>query len=278
MARQMRALLGLYFRRNGPLFAQGIAYSLLIGSMPLLLLTTSVASCLYQVVPQIQNGLHWKLRGFVPEEVAKPIIYHIEAMSGHWAEVGIVGIVILILVSKGIFDSIGSGVRGVMGGMHLHTRWIHQLYSVLMMVVVILFFIVVSLDKPLLALISASTHIPVATQLYPRLVTLFSVFLLGSALLLTYVMYSPVKLRMLYSAVVSYGVSIVWHLAGYAGTVFIGLFARYRFVYGFFAGTVLFLVWLQVFAHLILLGAIVIAARSTELPSARPTGTVDPGH
>jgi YihY family inner membrane protein len=251
-------------RKRGPLLAQGIAYSLLLGSMPLLLLTTAVGGYLYRFVPQVQNGLHWRLRDYVPEEVATPIIVHIEAMSVGWASMGVVGIVVLLLVSKGIFDSISGGLAVVMGGTRRRSMLRNQLYSLLLTLLTIAFFIVVSLDDVIINLVVRSALLPRSPVLYRAMTAGFTTLLLGTVLLLVYAVYGRVKLNLPWAISTALGTSIIWHALGQVGKAFVALFARYRLVYGVFSGAVLFLLWLQVFAHLILLGGIVIARHSAS--------------
>jgi membrane protein len=259
MMHSSRELILKYVRRRGPLLAQGIAYSLLIGSTPLLLLSVAAGSLLYQVVPQIQNGLHWRLRDYVPEDIAQPIVSHIEGMASGWAGMGIVGIVLLILVSKGIFDSFGSGLAAVMDGERHRSPWRSHLYSLLLTLLAVVFVIVISLDGILINLVIETANLPQTAWVYQRLTTAFSSCLLATVLFLIYLIFANNRVHVARAILTSLVVSVLWHLLGQVGKVAIVLFARYRLIYGVFSGAVLFLVWLQLFAHLVLLGGLFIA-------------------
>ena len=259
MLHSSRDLILKYVRRRGPLLAQGIAYSLLIGSTPLLLLSVAAGSLLYQVVPQIQNGLHWRLRDYVPEDIAQPIVSHIEAMASGWAGMGVVGVVLLLFVSKGIFDSFGSGLAAVMDGERRRSVWRSHTYSLLLTLLAILFVIVVSLDGLVINLVITTANLPRTAWLYQWMTTGISVSLLATVLLLIYLIFANNRVHLTRAMFTSLVVSILWHLMGQVGKLAIALFARYRFIYGVFSGAVLFLVWLQVFAHLVLLGGLFIA-------------------
>lgn len=270
MLRPIGKVVLLYFRRKGPLFAKGIAYSLLVGSIPLLLMTASVASYLYNIVPQVQTGLHWRIRDVMPETVAAPFILHIERMASSWAEIGVAGILILIMVSKGIFDAVGSGLTGVMGAGHHRRPVIAHIYSVLLTIISIVLFVVVSLDSFLIRTFVEATGVSTpVVDTYTLLASAFSIFLLGTALLLMYLAFSPMRISTLYAGCVSYIVSCLFHILGAAGKFFVGMFARYRLIYGVFSGSVLFLVWLQFFAHLVLIGGMLISRHGTNWTKTR---------
>ncbi|MBD3239192.1 MAG: YihY family inner membrane protein [Chitinivibrionales bacterium] len=264
MLQAAKKLVLTYVRRRGPLLAQGIAYSLLIGSTPLLLLSMAVASLMYSVVPSIQNGLHWRLRDYVPEQVAQPIIERVESMASGWAGMGVVGVLLLLLVSKGIFDSFGSGLSAVMENGKRHPAVMSHLYSFLLTLLAILSVIVISLDDFAIKLIIRTANLPRTGWMYRRLADGFSVVLLGTVLFMIYLVFSGRRVRISRTVLTALVVSLMWHLLGTVGKFFISMFARYRLLYGVFSGAVLFLVWLQVFAHLVLLGGLFITRQEPE--------------
>jgi uncharacterized BrkB/YihY/UPF0761 family membrane protein len=268
--RTIKIVLGHYLKRRGPLFAQGIAYALLLGSMPLLLLTTSFSSFLYEIAPQIQTGLNDRIRGVIPPEVAEPMITHLGEITNDWAQFGIIGIIIIALVSKGIFDALGGGLTAVMGNRDRHMLWVHHVFSILLTIITILFVIVASLGNFIVQFIIDSASL--SPDFFGFYIAMFSISLLGTTLILVYYTYSRVTLKMLPTIIVSFGVSLFWHVIGYTGRYVVLISGSRRLVYGFFAGTVLFMIWLQIFAHLVLLGGIVIARQSTSNPALSVKG------
>lgn len=282
MLHTSRELILTYVRRRGPLLAQGIAYSLLIGVTPLLLLSVAAASLLYQVVPRVQNGLHWRLRNYVPEEVAEPIVYHIESMASGWAGMGVVGVVLLLFVSKGIFDSFGTGLSAVMYGERRRSQWLKHLFSFLLTLLAIVLVIVVSLDSVVINLVISTAKLPRTGWVYQQLANGFSVVLLAIVLHVLYSIFATRKINFAKTLLTSLAVSVLWHVLGHVGKIAVTFFARYRLVYGVFSGAVLFLIWLQIFAHLVLLGGLFIThygpGDAPEGEDAGPKATAPAGN
>jgi len=254
--RASRELVFTYVKRRGPLLAQGVAYSLLLGSTPLLLLSLTAASLLYEVVPQVQSGLRTILLDYVPEPVAVPILQHIQELTGAWARMGVLGLGLLVLVSKGIFDSLAAGLAGVMGGERRIHALLHHAASLLMTLLAIVFVVVASLDEPLIEVLFQTTNLPRSGLVLRAASSLLSVALLATVLVLVYAVFATRSVRFLRVTGVAMMVSVVWHLVGRLGKFFVLNFARYNLIYGVFSGAVLFLVWLQLFAHLVLLGGL----------------------
>jgi len=258
----IRAVLGRYFKHRGPLFARGIAYSFLLGSMPFVLLSVAAASYFYQNTPQINQGLDRKLHEFLPQSIATTLGENIYSLADGWAEIGVIGVLILVFVSKGMFDSIGGGLSVVMGPRHREKMLLSHLYSLILTLLTIVIFIVASLDNMIIDLVITYTNITVPPASYTVLMRLFSFLLLTLILVIIYLVYAPVKIKMRYTFQVSAIVALIWYLIGASGKYVIIFTGRQKLIYGVFAGTALFLVWLQIFAHMILLGGIVIAHKS----------------
>ncbi len=256
LLRASRELVFTYVKRRGPLLAQGVAYSLLLGSTPLLLLSLTTASVLYELVPRVQGGIRTILVDYVPEPVVLQILQHVEVLTGAWARMGALGLVLLIVVSKGIFDSLAAGLAGVMGGERRIHALLQHTASLLMTLLAIVFVIVASLDEPLLEVVFQTTKLPRTAVLYKVAAGTLSMFLLATVLVLVYAVFATRSIRFGRVVGVAILVSVIWHAVGRLGKMFVVLFARYNLVYGVFSGAVLFLVWLQLFAHLVLLGGL----------------------
>jgi membrane protein len=268
MQRTFRDLIYTYVNRRGPLLAQGIAYSLLIGSMPLVLLAAAVAGYLYGTFPQLQLGLHRKLLLYVPEEVARSLLSQVDHVASGWAGMGIVSVVGLLFVSKSIFDALSSGLAGMMEGSRQRSYWANQACTFLLTLFAVALFIAISLDDMVIHLALARAGLHAHAWLYRAMSSAFSVLLLAVGLLLIYLVFSHVKLHFWRTLATAIVVSLLWHAAGYGGRLLVNLSARYRLIYGVLAGIVLFLFWLRIFAHLVLMGGLFVAWRNRE--SERP--------
>lgn len=258
----------LYMRHNGPLFARGIAYSLLLGSMPMLLLTLASASFFYENTPQVQTRLYEQLSVFLPDQITSILVQNLESMTGDWAQFGIVGLVFLFLVSKGIFDSIGNGLIGIMGGKRHRTMWVDHFYSLVLTILTILIVVVAAMDNILLNTAISLTGATLPQDAYPFLLKGFSIMLLTLALFLAYMLYATIRLRFFSTLLVAGLVSVLWYALGFAGRNLILFTSRRALLYGVFAAAALFLFWLQIFSHLVLIGGIVIFRRSAPKAKA----------
>ncbi len=272
MLRQLRRLVRSYLHRRGPLMAQGIAYSLLIGSTPLLLLSVSFAGLLYRLAPGIQMRTHVRIRVFLPQQIAESLISQIDTLAGEWARMGLVGAIVLLFVSKGIFDAFGAGLAAVVGGTHQRPAMIRHLFSLLLTLLAIAMVIVISLDDVVIGVLVGGTALSHTSFLYHQLAVSFSTLLLAVVLFLIYVMFASRRIHIGRVVLASLAVSVLWHALGQLGRFFVGLFARYRLVYGVFGGAVLYLVWLQVFAHLVLLGGLFVVRSAPGAPDDEAEG------
>lgn len=270
IARTARRYYGTYMKRQGPLLARGIAFSLLLGSTPLLMLSAAAASIMYRFVPAIQTGTHVRLRDYFPPQVADPLIGHLEQVAAHWVSFGVVGVLLLALVAKSVFDSIGGGLHLISGGARsMSAVWRHAWSSVLTLLAVTLT-VLVSLDDPVVGTIARVLPVLKGTFLYLAGSRLISVALLAGMLFVLYAVFEGLRGRLRRGMVVALAVSLLWHGLGAAGVAFVGMAARYNVLYGVFGATVLFMVWLQVFATLLLSGGMVIAGLPPQEPDCTP--------
>lgn len=255
-----------YTSKRGPLLAKGIAYSFLVGSIPLLFLTLSFASYLYRIIPGLQKGLEARIKEFLPPAVGGEVLFHIESIAKGWARIGIIGLVILIFVAKGIFDALESGLSSVMNVKKKRKTWITQLFSFSLTLVSIIFFVVASLADVILNIVFKIINI-IPSYFHWIVGRAISVALFGFALFGLYRIFYKEKLNMKYALSVSLIVSLLWQLIGYIGKFFIQASGRRELIYGVLAGSVVFLLWMQIFAILVLLGGVIIAKHSEQVKS-----------
>jgi len=254
----------VYVRRRGPLLAQGIAYSLLLGSTPLLLLSVAAASLTYRYMPSLQTGLHEQLGEYLPEAVAGPLARHLETLAAGWPGMGVVGLGVLLLVSKGIFDSLRDGLAGVTGGVRVRSAVWRHVSSLLMTLLAMALVVVLSLDDIVIGLFVRTAGLPHTPLVLKFAAWSLSTLLLAGLLLVMYHAFATTRVRFWRALLTSAGVSVVWHVLGRLGRLSVILFSRYNILYGVFSGAVLFLVWLQLFAHLVLLGGLIVAGREAR--------------
>ena len=256
--REAGAILLSYLRHNGPLFARGIAYSLLLGSMPLLLLGLAAASYLYEQAPDLQSRLEELLATVLPEQVTELMMENLTSFTGDWARFGGIGLIIMFLVSKGIFDAIGNGLIGVTGARRHRIPWVDHFYSLALTLLTIMIVVLAAMDNVLLTYLPGVLDNALGIDIYPAAIRVFTLTLMTVALFIIYALYATVRLHMLPLLTVALAVSLLWYGLGYGGQTLVLFTGRRTLLYGVLAGAVLFLFWLQIFSHLILLGGMVI--------------------
>ncbi|MBD3344674.1 MAG: hypothetical protein GF401_06395 [Chitinivibrionales bacterium] len=252
-------ILKVYIMRHGPLLAKGIAYSLLMGCMPFLFLSFSLASLLYQALPDLHNTVHMQIAELLPAQTGDFIINTIDSAARGWASVGALGIAILLFVAKGIYESMESGISAIMGISKQRIIWRNQLYAILFTLIGILFLLTASVGEMLIT--AKLKRYPIPPVAYTLMIKAFSVFLLGFVIFTMYLIAGSGRIDLLYTFCVSLSIAVIWKLIGVAGQFVIIQSGRRAVIYGILASTVLFLFWLKVFAHLVLLGGVLISRK-----------------
>ncbi len=255
-------ILATYIRRRGPLLAKGIAYSLLVGSMPFLFLSFSITSFLYKFAPHLQDAVSVQIDKFLPLQASEFLLEHIELAVREWASVGVIGIAILLFVAKGIFESMESGISAIMGIDQKRAIWRSQLYAFLFTLTAILFLIGASIGNTFFTawLRTFSLH----PMIYTTILKTFTIMILTFGIFTLYSIAAGGKLRPFISLFISLLVAILWRLAVIGGKIVIIQSGKRAIIYGILAGSVLFLFWLKIFAHLILFGGIIIQRSSFD--------------
>jgi membrane protein len=246
--------------------AKGIAYSLIVGSVPLVFLALSSGGYLLRVAPDLQLSLEVRLDELLPEQLANAVFEQaarLQAVGLH--KLGILGLLGLIVVSQGIFSSFEAGLSIIMRNSVRRTIWFsHALYLLLTILAIALFF-TASYIHTYINLLYQNTGLPQNVRWLARKTS--SMLLIWGALVLIYRVCYRGRINLLALAAVSLGVALLWQLVNAFGSSLIAVSGKRQLVYGVLATVVVFLLWSYSFAFLLLLGGVIIARHSRGIDS-----------
>ncbi len=258
-----------YFLRRGPLLARGIAFSILVGAVPLLVLALYGASTLFALAPVLKQTLVLRLDELLPAELANSIQSQAALIASHsWAEIGLVTLLALVIVAQGIFASVEGGLSIIMRCPQERRLWLDNLLYISLTVFAIVMFFAASYAHMFLNMLSELVGSPAWLGWLARKMT--SLLILWSALAMIYRICYHGKVSLWGVLGVSAGIAIVWQFFNAAASSIITAMGQRELFYGFLASVVVFLLWAYTFAVLLLVGGIIIARHSK--PFRHPSG------
>ncbi|MFP4417285.1 MAG: YihY/virulence factor BrkB family protein [Chitinivibrionales bacterium] len=266
----LHRILKRFFHSGGPLIAKGIAYSIIVGSVPLLFLALYSSTYFFAVAPPLQMTLEIRLDEIFPEELADAILTQAARLAAFsWAEIGIVGIAGLLLVSQGIFSSLERGLSIVMYNRRRRSMWANRLIYTILTIFAITLFFAATYAHTYLKIYYGALGIPPGYHFLARKTS--SIILIWLALVVIYRICYSNKINYLALVLVSLAVAIMWQLINIAGSSLITASGQREIIYGMLAMVVVFLLWSYIFGLLLLLGGIIIATHSPQekMPSSQ---------
>lgn len=269
--KRSRWVLSRYDNHNGPLLAKGLAFSLLIGAVPLLFFVVSLRG--YLGNPKIQEFIATQLLAFLPQNLRFEFLRQITDLSSRWQTLPSVTVVIFVLTSFNLFDNL-ERVMSTMLAAGRRRFWLGRAISFLLMVG----FIVISYAA---ALVSSVARIA-AEYVTSRPTLLFAsakvVSGLLTAFLLTglYYLFARRKLRFGPTFAVALVCAVIWNLVGFAGGWVVRRAGARFVIYGAITSGVIVLVFLRLLAEIIVVSSSVVAALSppAKLAFSGSDGTV----
>ncbi len=76
-----RNLPAKYYKRNGPLLAKGLAFSLMLGTMPVFFITLTISAYIYKVSPRLQELVTGQLLDFLPANLSTLLLTQIHRLA-----------------------------------------------------------------------------------------------------------------------------------------------------------------------------------------------------
>lgn len=258
----IKRVLSIYFAKKGNLLARGIAYSMLITSIPFLLISIYVASLVFQDTAALQGALNIWIHDLVPEASADLVILRVSEIlqDARWKRVGVTGLVLMFIAPQILFASIESALSVVMMPRKRHHFVIRQILYILMHIFVVSLFFLFSIFSLWFNTALSFTQLPTIIYLFSSKIT--SLLIVWLTLMAIYRMSIHRKIRFTIVAKVSIVISLIWLIFNYFGSLLITASGRNELIFGILAGFILLMVWAYLFSALLLLGGIVISGKS----------------
>jgi membrane protein len=245
-----------YTRRLVPMMAAGVAFYFLLGLIPFLLITTAVSGYLFRTHPEWYDHMSTNLLAVLPPGLGIKVLATVDSAAGNWQTLGFLGIVALLFISMGLFESMDWGINGAMGTAKrmgfLKGRLVFMTYVFGTIVFMSLGAVA---DYTVNIVMAVPTFEPVARHIPRR------AFSMAGIWLFVFILYMaiPVRTPKWYRAIiVSFAVAGVWaYLQRIGASLTVSITQRHA-IYGALAGGTVFLTWMYMFALIVLMGATIL--------------------
>jgi membrane protein len=259
LGREVGDILDKYNRRNGSLIAKGLGFSFLMGLIPLLFLTVSLAGYLYRVLPGIQRFVTEEFLEFIPATARQVFLSHLTTAVDNWGAIGILGIIILLGIALTLFDSIERAFATMLSAPRRKFHFGRLISLALMAGAVLLFFGAAALS-------TTASYFRNAWSLSPVLVywggKVISGLMIALILLGLYYLFARRRLRFWPTFGIALLTSLLWQLIGVAGSAVIRYAGRRVIVWGALAWATIFLIYMRLLAELILFSSLLVSRAS----------------
>mgnify|MGYP006276438451 FL=1 len=251
----LRSALRIYIKIQGPLLAKGLAFSFLLGLVPLLFFLISLQALFgsTDTVAFVQNSLF----SFLPTELRETIVQQILNTAG--AGVGIVTIAAFLFTSVALFDGLEMALTTVLKSERrkFHTG---RLISVAFLgLILILFYAISMLGGLVTSTVDAAGGNAVVMAILSRVV---ATVLSAVVVHLVYRVFARRRLRRGATFLVALITSVLWQGVLVAGESLAGAAAGNLLIYGALAFAVILLLYMRLLAELVIIGGIVVGILS----------------
>ena len=257
-----------FFEQNGVLMARGIAFSLLVTAIPVLFISLYIASAILADTTIINTVFQRYLNDFLPAQYSEVLFSQTIAIiqSESWRNIGVVGMIIMVITPQSLFSSIEVALKRVMDPPHNRTFMVRQIALIIshFSIILIIFsfaFLTMTLsalpDKLITSLPSSLSGLQVAIELLSSKGVILVILTLIFASIYRMSYHHALKKRFLFG--VSFVLAIIWQILNALGTQIIGASGRREVMYGIMAGAVVLMMWAYLFSVILIIGGIIIA-------------------
>jgi membrane protein len=237
------------------MMAAGVAFYFLLGLVPFLLITTAVSGYLFRRHPDAFQSMSTNLLAFLPPGIGERVLGTVDSAVANWQTLGALGVIALVLVSMGLFESIDWGINGAMGTAKrmgfLKGRLIFMAYVFGTIVFLSLGAVA---DYAVNIFLAAPAFDPITSHIPRRTFSMVGIWAFIFILYVTVPVQRPQWYRALITAFV---VAAVWGYLQKIGASLTVSITRKHAIYGALAGGTVFLTWMYMLAMLVLMGGTV---------------------
>ncbi len=251
----LRSVPRIYIRIQGPLLAKGLAFSFLLGLVPLLFFLISLQALFgsTDTVAFVQDSLF----SFLPAELRGTIVRQVLNTAG--AGVGIVTIAAFVFTSVALFDGLEMALTTVLSS---ERRKFHvgRLVSVAFLgLILVLFYAISILGGFVTSTVDAAGGNAVLMAIASRVV---ATLLSAGVVQLVYRVFARRRLRRGVTFLVALATSALWQGVLFVGDALAGVAAGNLLIYGALAFAIILLLYMRVLAELVIIGGIVVGILS----------------
>ncbi len=250
-----RNLTAKYYKRNGPLLAKGLAFSLVLGTMPIFFLTLTISAYIYKVTPGLQELVTGQLLDFLPANLSTLLLTQIHRLANRAGSLGLITIAIFIVTSVALFDSLEGAMSAMLSSKRRKFHHARLISLSLMSGVVIVYYLTVAL--------SATAHyfkdfLSLPPQLFYWGSKFTSLLFFAFILLGLYYIFSRRRLRFFPTLAIACISSFIWQLIGAAGSRLIQYAGGQLLVYGAITWMIIFLSYMRLLAELLIISSLLV--------------------
>lgn len=261
---------GRYHQAQGTLLSKGIAYSLILATIPYLMLFIYISSVILKQNGELSRLLLSYLVDIIPIESAQylseRLISYIDIER--WRGISISGLVMMIFLPHTLFFAIEQALSKVMKKHErraIHHQLLFTLFFQFFLLTLLFIFVYLSVFAEA---ITSFVNMPLFYRFLSS--NTISIFIMSGMLIAVYRMSYGSYLHRRTLVGVSFAISVLWEFSSDFGATIISVSGKNELLYGIFAGGVVLLVWTYIFATLLILGGIIIG-KETERVTAEST-------
>ena len=248
-----------YTKRGGFLIARGMSFSFLISIVPMVFLAISLSSLFYQIYPGIEKAIYMKVLSILPAEISNEIIKNIKAITSSWQGYTIFTVIYLLITGYGFFGATASGIGSVTQNFHRSKTFLKVNFFIILSFIIFFLLLIIStfIDFLVLKIFNIISWIPNKSQWANIIIKFATLILITLALIFFYWAFLEKK-RFKHVIFISTGIGVIWAIFSRLSSYFVGMFSGRKAIYGAFFSSVIFLMWVEIFINILLLGGLII--------------------
>lgn len=267
----LRHVLKRYDRINGPLLAKGLGFSLILGLLPLVFIALSAGAYLVTITPDLYQRLLEGLSQLIPQDILENYLGRVVDFSSNWKSLSIFTLVFFLIFSLNLFNAMGRVLRTILSRKRSTVTRNNLISLIFLMVSLIMFYGSMILGTRLNIF---GTIFPVqGGHIAPWADTLLDALVISFILIVLYYIYSnrtidffPTLVVALFSGGILKGVSTL-------GVAIIQSMTRRISIFGAMATPIMLLMYLRIFAEILIFSSLVVDFFSSRLNSSYPGGS-----
>ena len=245
-----------YTRRLVPMMAAGVAFYFLLGLIPFLLITTAISGYLFRTHPEWYEQMSTTLLAVLPPGIGAKVLGTVDSAAANWQTFGFLGIIALLFVSMGLFESIDWGINGAMGRAKRMSYIKGRLVFMAYVFGTIVFLSIGAMADYAVNIVLATPALDAVSAYIPR-----RAFSMAGIWLFLFILYMavPVQTPKWYRALsIAFLAAGVWAYLQKIGASLTVSISQKHAIYGALAGGTVFLTWMYMFSMIVLMGATVL--------------------